>query len=141
MLYYYSLQLYSHAYHSMGECNIYDDCKLFLKADFRSNEDIIYTPTSHPNVEEGSLNTQETVWEDFVNLDRLTNTNKDLVTSMLRNLDDIITDVTDKAYLEKENDEPLPLVLSSIIMESFSFHRQYALSLDERPLSSDMNRV
>lgn len=94
MLYYHSLQLYSHAYHSMGECNIYD-CKLFLKADFRSNEDIIYTPTSHPNVEEDSLNTQETVWEDFVDLDRLTNTNKDLVTSMLRNLDDIITNVTD----------------------------------------------
>lgn len=67
----------------MGEYQIHVDCKLF--SGFGSREDIISKiPTSHPNVEEW-LDAQETVEEDFVDLDKFINIDKDLANCDLRN--------------------------------------------------------
>lgn len=80
----------------------------FLKVNFRSNEDIIRKESiSHPDVKEDWLNAQETVGGDFIDLDTFINIVKDLVTSKVRSLDDIILDVTlaDKTDEEEGEDE------------------------------------
>lgn len=68
----------------------------FHKVGFRSSEDVLCKESIlHQDLEEDWLSAQETVGEDFVDLNIFINTDKDLVTSELRSLDDIINNVTD----------------------------------------------
>lgn len=78
------------------------------------------------------METQETVEEDFDDVDMLINIDKDLVTSELESLDDIISDimVIDKPNQEKEDDKPAcpapsPWISPKLGMRGFL--RQYGL--------------